>query len=218
MNKQVVLVNGVVRSVNVEYEILRHGTEMIAYREYLPDGTLGQMQHITAKSNLFETENKGGKRMNHNNVNQYVEMKQRHKSERNSIAYIIAIGKEALDEELADFGWNEQDVRPVYDPNLLGLYVHKDEHSNFQEMINRHSIEYEQNIANDLTGERFIYDMWNCELANHEYVVTGDFAPALEALGFEISDLHNNPALANGLQLASTHQMELYQEYDEMER
>ena len=156
--------------------------------------------------------------MNHNNVNQYVELKQRHTAERNSIAYIVAIGKEALAEELADFGWNEQDVKPVYDPNLLGVYVHKDDCSNFQEMINRHSAEYEQDIANDLTGEGFIYDMWNCELSNHEYIVTGDFAPAMEALGIELTDFHMNPALENGLQLAHQHQMALYKEYDEMER
>lgn len=51
-----ILVNGAIHNIEIEYETLRYGTEMIAYREYLPDGILGKMQHITPKMNLLEKE------------------------------------------------------------------------------------------------------------------------------------------------------------------
>ena len=52
-------VNGTIHNIEIEYETLRHGTKMIAYREYLPNGILGKMQHITLKSNLLEKSNHG---------------------------------------------------------------------------------------------------------------------------------------------------------------
>lgn len=49
---------GIIRNVEVVYETIKHGTDMIAFREYLPDGTLSKMQHLTPKRNLIdETEN-----------------------------------------------------------------------------------------------------------------------------------------------------------------
>ena len=45
---------GIIRNVEVVYETVKHGTDMIAFREYLPDGTLGKMQHLTLKRNLID--------------------------------------------------------------------------------------------------------------------------------------------------------------------
>lgn len=51
---QQVKICGVIHNVEVQYETVKHGTDMIAFREYLPDGTLGKMQHLTPKRNLIE--------------------------------------------------------------------------------------------------------------------------------------------------------------------
>ena len=51
---QKIKICGIVRNVEVQYETVKHGTDMIAFREYLPDGTLGKMLHLTPKRNLID--------------------------------------------------------------------------------------------------------------------------------------------------------------------
>ena len=153
-------------------------------------------------------------------VNQYAEMIERHKAERNAFKSIVAIGEEALNEGLERQGWSKDDVRLVHDCGLLGFYVYKDDYNTFTEMLARHKAEYDQNIADDVTGEGFIFEMFNYELYNHEYFVTDNPRPALDSLDINDEDLEENPALMNGLLLAQKRQTEVHQYVDdeEMER
>ena len=54
-------------------------------------------------------------------------------------------------------------------------------------------------ISNDTTGDGFIYDMFNYELANHEYSYTWDVSDTLNELGFTIDYVKSNKNVLNGL-------------------
>ena len=76
-----------------------------------------------------------------------------------------------------------------------------------------HDKELKKAIEDDLTGEGFIYDMFNYELSNHEYCVTYDVGDTLNALGFSIDDINNDKRLLHGLQLATKNQHEQHEMY-----
>ena len=60
--------------------------------------------------------------------------------------------------------------------------------------------------SNDTTGDGFIYDMCNYELANHEYSYTCDVSDTLNALGFTIDYVNSNKNVLNGLLKACKYQ------------
>ena len=51
-----VVINGIKRKVKIECETVRFGREIIIFREYLENGTLGKMYHSTLKSNLVDAD------------------------------------------------------------------------------------------------------------------------------------------------------------------
>lgn len=54
-------------------------------------------------------------------------------------------------------------------------------------------------IADDETGEGFIFEMFLYELDNHEYGYTGETEGALDALGYTADEVLENPKLKRGL-------------------
>jgi hypothetical protein len=76
------------------------------------------------------------------------------------------------------------------------------------EMMERHEKEMQDAIDADATGEGFIFDMFNYELANHEYVVTYDVQDTLDYLGLTQEEVDADPKLRNGLNLAKKRQFE----------
>jgi len=57
-------------------------------------------------------------------------------------------------------------------------------------------------IAEDTTGDGFIYQMFIYELANHEYIITRDVTETLDAVGITPDETETNPAIKHGLQKA----------------
>ena len=70
------------------------------------------------------------------------------------------------------------------------------------EMVRKFKRAHEEAIENDKTGEGFIFDMFSCELANHEYTYTGDIKPALTALGLTIKMVNKDKRFVTGLKKA----------------
>ena len=54
----------------------------------------------------------------------------------------------------------------------------------------------------DPPGERFIKEMFLCELENHGFNYTGTAEDALDVLGLSFEDVAADPRLARGLELA----------------
>jgi hypothetical protein len=59
-------------------------------------------------------------------------------------------------------------------------------------------------IAEDKTGEGFIYEMFLYELDNHEYGYTGDTSDTLESLGYTAEQVLESPCLKRGIEKAVT--------------
>ena len=59
-------------------------------------------------------------------------------------------------------------------------------------------------IAEDETGEGFIYEMFLDELDNHEYGYTRDTEDTLYALGYTADEVLGNPRLKRGIEKAVT--------------
>ena len=62
--------------------------------------------------------------------------------------------------------------------------------------------EREAAIAEDKTGDGFIYQMFLCELANHEYNYTEDVEETLDALGYTWEQIMADKRLLHGLKMA----------------
>jgi hypothetical protein len=73
----------------------------------------------------------------------------------------------------------------------------------FTAMMDRHAQEMQDAIDADPTGDGFIYDMFNEELANHEYCITNDITDALNALNLSIEEINADVKLQHGLKKAA---------------
>ena len=69
-----------------------------------------------------------------------------------------------------------------------GGYLRKDCRDSFKALIERHDAERKQ-LRKD---EKKIVDGLAYELANHEYCITGDPEPAVNALGYSMDEIPEN--------------------------
>ena len=65
-------------------------------------------------------------------------------------------------------------------------------------------------INADRTGNGFIFDMFNYELANHEYCITLDLTDALLSLGLTDAEIVKSKPLQTGLKKATD--LQLYED------
>ena len=57
-----VMISGVKRTIHIDFIFKKCGKDYIVFREYLPDGSLGERLHTTQKSDLISAEQEDGKR------------------------------------------------------------------------------------------------------------------------------------------------------------
>jgi len=135
-------------------------------------------------------------------MNTYLVLKEKHQKEVNDFPFKFAFSDKQYKEAMAEWGLLPSDTDKILKyGNTGGLYLRTDAEK-LNEMFERQNKEMDQAIAADTTGEGFIFQMFNYELANHEYVVTYDEEPALNALGLDFDDIRKNPLLSHGLELA----------------
>ena len=67
-----------------------------------------------------------------------------------------------------------------------------------------HDAELQAAIAEDKTGEGFIYEMFLYELDNHEYGYTRDTEDTLDALGYTAEEILGDSRLKRGIEKAVT--------------
>ena len=70
-----------------------------------------------------------------------------------------------------------------------GGFIRKSDKQKFIEMNERHENKKKELMKN----EKFVYQMFRYELANHEYVIRRDYTDTLDALGLTMDDINNNP-------------------------
>lgn len=131
----------------------------------------------------------------------YRQLKNRQQEEFNKFPLGFAFSNSQFKEMMEKWGLKETDTDKIYSIGLGG-YVRKSDHAAFHEMLSRHSKEFKQAIAEDKTGEGFIYQMFLYELNNHEYGYTGDESDTLDALGYTVEEINSDERLLHGLKKA----------------
>lgn len=140
-------------------------------------------------------------------MNKYRELRERQQKEfdeANLLGY--AFGNEQFKELMSRWGINpdnEQELKKVAHV-FAGAYILVENIPAYKELNRRHREEFDAAVAEDKTGEGFIYQMFYYELCNHEFGYTGECDDTLDALGYSADDIMNNPALKHGLEKAAT--------------
>lgn len=138
----------------------------------------------------------------------YRELKNRQQHEFDTFSrekMFFAFNKEQFNDGLAKLGCTASDLSPV----IGGGFMRISDRPEYEAMSKRHFDELQEQIRNDTTGDGFIFSMFDEELANHEFLYTGDPADAISACGLSVHDLQDNPALVHGLNRAMQNQMEV---------
>jgi len=142
---------------------------------------------------------KGGISMENN---RYLELKRRHEKELNDFPMFFAFNKKQFEEGMEKLGLEPGDTDKVYRLSNTGGFYKKVDAPKFKKMFDRREQERQDAINADETGEGYIYEMFQYELANHEYGYTGRIDDTLEALGLTLEEVKGCERLSRGLALA----------------
>ena len=134
-------------------------------------------------------------------MNEYEQIKTRHNKEINTLPIFWAYSIKQFNEGMEKFGLEPTDTGKIYKLQGGGYYRRTDAKI-LSDMFARHEKEMSEAIGRDKTGEGFIFNMFDDELSNHEYIYTHSTEDTLEVLGLSIEDIEQNPALISGLKRA----------------
>ena len=131
----------------------------------------------------------------------YKELKERHQTEVNAFPLGAAFSNKQFAEMMAKWGFGENETDKIYSIGA-GCYIRRADSPVFRGMFNRHEQERQQAMDADKTGGGYIYQMFACELADHEYGYTYDFGQTFDALGLTFEQVYNDKRLRRGLNKA----------------
>lgn len=136
-------------------------------------------------------------------MNKYTELKKRHQQEVDAFPMVWAYSKEQLTDGMKKLGVESEEELCFLGAGLGGGIIKKTDKQRFLDMLRSHRKERADAIADDKTGDGFIYDMFLAELNAHEYGYTCDYEDTLDALGYSYEDLENDPRLKHGIEKAA---------------
>ena len=138
-------------------------------------------------------------------MNQYRELLQKHQQAVNVLPIRYAFGEQQFREMMNAWGLDpEKDLDKIYRLGRTGGYYKKTDAQLIHDTFSRHDAELQAAIAEDKTGEGFIYEMFLCELDNHEYGYTMDTEETLDTLGYTADEVLADPRLKRGIEKAVT--------------
>lgn len=129
--------------------------------------------------------------------NKYQELEARHQKEFNEFPLGAAFNQEQFDRMMEKFGLQSTDTDKIISIGC-GAFIRKSDQEKFHAMFKRLDEEMQRAIDEDKDGTGFIYDMFFCELSNHEFGYTMDATDTLESLGYTLEEIKNNPKLLLG--------------------
>jgi hypothetical protein len=135
-------------------------------------------------------------------MNAYIEMKNKHQQEINDFPKFFAFNKEQFEEGMKKFGLSPDDTKKIFPLGKTGGFCLCTDWNRLHEMFYRHTKELQDAISGDTTGNGFIFEMFDYELADHEFIVSGDVTTTLRALGITEKELCGSEQLRHGLSLA----------------
>ncbi len=134
--------------------------------------------------------------------NTYKALKEKRQKEFGEFPMMFAFSNKQFDEGMKKLGLEPTDTDKIYSLKGTGGYYRRTDAAALKEMFARYDREMSEAIAADSTGEGFIFDMFNYELANHEYTYTGSIQDTLNALGMTFEEVSANQSLLHGLNKA----------------
>ena len=134
-------------------------------------------------------------------MNKYDEFKKKQHDEFNKFPMAFAFSDQQFKEGLEKLGLTENDKDKIIGIGAGGFIKASDKEAYIQ-LRKKQAKDFEEVIKSDITGEHFIKDMFESELANHEYGYTEDLTDTLAALGLTMKEINANENLQNGLNLA----------------
>lgn len=140
-------------------------------------------------------------------INLYKELRDKHQKEVNDFKMAFAFDNKQFDEGMKKLGLEPDQTDKVLSLGMGGFILKTDKEKYFN-MFKKQEEEMKQAINDIETGEQFIFDMFNYELANHEYTYTYEIEPTLDALGLTFEEVQNNEKLLKGLKAAKLYQQE----------
>lgn len=135
-------------------------------------------------------------------MNQYQKLKNEHQRRVNALPIKFAFSNEQFRDAMAALGLSENDLDKIYTFRGTGGFYRRTDAQMIHDTFEQNEREMREAIAADKDGTGFIKDMFRYELANHEYCITFDLEPTLDALGLTADEVNDSPALLNGLRLA----------------
>lgn len=139
-------------------------------------------------------------------MNAYLDLMKKQQEEFKTLPIVYAFGQKQFKEAMKKLGLTEKDKKKVCSIYGCGDIILKSDVPKFVEMIRKHKKEMKDAIAEDKTGDEFIYDMFDAELSNHEYGYTQDPTDALGALGLTLDEVYNDTRLKHGFKRACENQ------------
>lgn len=140
-------------------------------------------------------------------MNEYLTLKSRHQSELNSFPVFFAFSKEQFEKGMKNFHLDTTATDKISSIGAGG-FILKTDAKKLGGLLKRHTQEHQDAIDNDVTGDGFILDMFEYELANHEYIVTYSVDDTLRALGLTKEEVDSDPKLKYALKKAIKRQRE----------
>ena len=131
-------------------------------------------------------------------MNAYLRLKEKHQKEINDFPMAFAFSNEQLTEAMEKLEVTE--IKELISIGAGGLIKKSDKYK-LLEIYSQQKAESKTAIDADKTGEGYIKDMFEYELANHEYNYTMDASDTLDALGLTREDVLSNDILRNGFRL-----------------
>lgn len=80
-----------------------------------------------------------------------------------------------------------------------GGFIRKKDREAFREMMKKNETEH----VDKMKDEKYVYNMFRYELANHEYCITYDYEDTLDSLGLTMADVQKTPLLKAQLEKAT---------------
>jgi hypothetical protein len=138
-------------------------------------------------------------------MEKYLDMKKRHSQELEALPIAWAFNKSQFEEGMEKLGLTVEDTDKICKIGGGG-FMKKVDADLLSDCFLHHNEEFQNAVKNDVDGTGFMFEMFDYELANHEYNYTGDVFPTLEALGISMDEVENNPAMKKALESAKMNQ------------
>ena len=132
------------------------------------------------------------------NFNSYKEMKRVHQEEFNKFPLGAAFSNEQFNEMMKKWGLDpDKDCDKIYSIGC-GCFIRKSDAQEFSDINKRFALEEKQfRKSMKKAVDQFVY-----ELANHEYIITHDLEPTLDACGISIEEFENSEFLKEAMKKA----------------